>query len=254
VLFCLQCVALLSIAFIDTYSAKEEQYQNKELSNEELNIVIKAEEHLETQQNFSKNNYIEDNIKEIIQNEKKKMKINYLIFILQLLVIYTIKLDCLVNLLKQKQYSLIIVYLLGFVTAVVIERKFLYFQFTMLFIVIISVLGSLCYISSVIIRGYNYELSKLVLLLTLYMFLIISKLMVMKVSFEIPQNLRFCGLNTYLGVSLIRGISFIIAFVYNPAPNFRFIFVFLHALSLLYSYSLCKPKTFMRVAQNYVIG
>ena len=256
VLFCLQCVALLSIAFIDTYSAKEEQYQNKELSNEELNIVIKAEEHLETQQNFSKNNYIEDNIKEIIQNEKKKMKINYLIFILQLLVIYTIKLDCLVNLLKQNQYSLllIIVYLLGFVTAVVIERKFLYLQFTMLFIVIISVLGSLCYISSVIIRGYNYELSKLVLLLTLYMFLIISKLMVMKVSFEIPQNLRFCGLNTYLGVSLIRGISFIIAFMYNPAPNFRFIFVFLHALSLLYSYSLCKPKTFMRVAQNYVIG
>ena len=255
VLFCLQCVALLSVAFIDTYSAKEEQYQNKELSNEELNIVIKAEEHLENQQNFSKNNYIEDNIKEIIQNEKKKMKIKYLIFVLQLLVIYIIKLDCLVNLLQQKKYKLllVVVYLLGFITAMVIERKFLYFHFTMLFIVIISVLGSLCYISSNII-GHDDELSILVLFLTLYMFLIISKLMVMKVSFEIPQNLRFCGFNTYLGVSLIRGISFIIAFMYNRAPKFRFIFVLLHVFSLLYSYFLNKPKTFMRVAQNYVIG
>ena len=254
VIFCSQCVALLSVAFIDIYSAKEEQYQNKELSNEELNIVIKAEDYLEKQQSFSKNNYIEDNIKEIIQNEKKKLKIKYLIFVLQLLVIYTIKLDCLVNLLqKNYKHLLVVVYLLGFITAMVIERKFLYFQFTMLFIVIISVLGSLCYISSNII-GNDDKLSILVLFLTLYMFLIISKLMVIKVSFEIPQNLRFFGLNTYLGVSLIRGISFIIAFMYNQAPNFRFIFVLLHVLSLLYSYFLSKPKTFMRVAQNYVIG
>ena len=185
------------------------------------------------------------------------MKLRYFIFVLQLLVIYTIKLDSLLSVLLDLKFKFLVcpVYLLGFITVMVIEKKYLHVQNSMIVIIFISLLGASCYIYSFLLL--NEELMRLPLNLTLYTFLIVSKLMMIKVSFEVPQNLKFCGANTYFGVSLLRGTSAIIVYICHFCDEkdyFKLILVFLHTISLLYSYFLCKPKTCVRVAQNYVIG